>query len=545
MEINLYHYTCDRELVNKTDSLSLAMTLQGTLRQSTSIINPTIIIDIHPQSTQVDNSKVYVDDDARKKVVEKQDNQYVVIYDSIVSSNYVYIPDFKRYYYIADIVAINSYLFELSLNVDVLMSYKDEIRKQRVFIERNEKQFNQLLEDTRLEFQENEDVTEYVPDNVGTGITTFSDGNMESVSIVGVSRGNWWKDEGGEKVDYIDTSYAESVGSSMIVGNQIPTYDEELSGVQSGKVPFLIKRIDLQKFMRAIDSTNASFIDSLTIYPFTIDYDSRAETISTIGLMYIGDKYLTPSIQGYPLKSSIFKPITIARFRFPNANTFTDYTGYTKYEIYIPYYSYVELDYNLLRGNLIEINYAIDYTELSAQVYVVDATHQRVLFTAPVQLGYKIPITADNKYQIGLERAINGINTAFSLVNGTIGGVGGIASGNVVRGASSALGGVTGVATGVLKGKMLHPSANTSQGSSLLSLYLPQKVHLRVTRKIPINYNTDDYKHRQGVPLHEYRTLSSVSGYTECGQLHLTSLGTATSQEIELIENALTGGVIL
>lgn len=41
------------------------------------------------------------------------------------NENYVYIPDFGRYYFITDIEIKNNGLFRISLKEDVLMSYKD------------------------------------------------------------------------------------------------------------------------------------------------------------------------------------------------------------------------------------------------------------------------------------------------------------------------------------------------------------------------------------------------------------------------------------
>ena len=51
----------------------------------------------------------------------------ILILQSYKSGNYCYIPDLKRYYYIDKIVLMNGGFFKLYLEIDVLMSYKDEI----------------------------------------------------------------------------------------------------------------------------------------------------------------------------------------------------------------------------------------------------------------------------------------------------------------------------------------------------------------------------------------------------------------------------------
>lgn len=42
--------------------------------------------------------------------------------------NYLYIPVFNRYYFITDITILSNTMFEISTQVDVLMTYSDEIK---------------------------------------------------------------------------------------------------------------------------------------------------------------------------------------------------------------------------------------------------------------------------------------------------------------------------------------------------------------------------------------------------------------------------------
>lgn len=75
--------------------------LSGELRNQTSVLNPSIRI-------------------------ESADN--------IAGYNYCYISEFGRYYYIADIVSVNTKCWVVSLRCDVLMSYKDEIQGLNVIL---------------------------------------------------------------------------------------------------------------------------------------------------------------------------------------------------------------------------------------------------------------------------------------------------------------------------------------------------------------------------------------------------------------------------
>ena len=57
---------------------------------------------------------------------------------SVIGCNYCYIPDFGRYYYINDINALRANLFELSLGIDVLMTYAEAIRKNYAIVDKVE-----------------------------------------------------------------------------------------------------------------------------------------------------------------------------------------------------------------------------------------------------------------------------------------------------------------------------------------------------------------------------------------------------------------------
>lgn len=68
----------------------------------------------------------------------------------ISSLNYVYIEEFKRYYYVTNISAKQNGLWELSCHCDVLMSFADKIKEQVCLVSRQEYDYNLNLSDPRL-----------------------------------------------------------------------------------------------------------------------------------------------------------------------------------------------------------------------------------------------------------------------------------------------------------------------------------------------------------------------------------------------------------
>lgn len=89
--------------------------LSGTLRESTSIIDPVIVIEGDLAS--------------------------------YVNCNYMTIPDFNRSYFVTNIRSVSNSLFEISAHVDVLTTYKDQIRANDAIIARQEKNWNLYLND--------------------------------------------------------------------------------------------------------------------------------------------------------------------------------------------------------------------------------------------------------------------------------------------------------------------------------------------------------------------------------------------------------------
>lgn len=113
MIINFYVNHSEKNRLDKT--LSSAFDLNGELKEDCSIIDPVIKI--------------------------------VGDVSSMASVNYMYIPSFGRYYFINNVISINNDICEVHAHVDVLSTYKDEIRAQRAIVSRQEKKWNLYLND--------------------------------------------------------------------------------------------------------------------------------------------------------------------------------------------------------------------------------------------------------------------------------------------------------------------------------------------------------------------------------------------------------------
>ena len=115
-------YTNNSEVEKVVKNLTTLQSLEGTLREATSILNPTIKIE---GLTDIDKI------------------------------NYMYIPDFGRYYFVNDIRSIRNNLYEVSAHVDVLMTYAEQIKQQKAVIRRQENVWNTYLDDGTFKAYQN------------------------------------------------------------------------------------------------------------------------------------------------------------------------------------------------------------------------------------------------------------------------------------------------------------------------------------------------------------------------------------------------------
>ena len=123
-EIHTYKSSAEQNRVDKTNFLTADMIISGVLREASSLIHPSITFTS----------------------------------DTIPTFNYVYIPIFNRYYYVTDITSIKNKLWQMSLTVDVLMTYKEALLACTGYIDRNENEYNGLIPDNMISLEKGETI---------------------------------------------------------------------------------------------------------------------------------------------------------------------------------------------------------------------------------------------------------------------------------------------------------------------------------------------------------------------------------------------------
>lgn len=167
MKIIMYNSSAEKNRANKGDYLTEIVEIEGTLRAGTSLVNPAIVLEVRDdQLAKIMDSYVPVVDDSGNEVVDADGNEVTYSYvNKVMRANYAYIPDFNRYYFITDIVSAGRNLWQLTMSVDVLMSYYGEIMELTALIDRNEYEYKPTLDDPLMPKSANTKIYNYTFDS--------------------------------------------------------------------------------------------------------------------------------------------------------------------------------------------------------------------------------------------------------------------------------------------------------------------------------------------------------------------------------------------
>lgn len=116
MTIKLYKNLSESNVVDKT--LVPISTLEGALRDPSSVTDPTFSLHISA--------------------------------DDVSGVNYIKVEEWNRFYFVENIVSINTDLWMFKCHVDVLSTYKSAIRELSAIIARQESFYNLYLDDDKF-----------------------------------------------------------------------------------------------------------------------------------------------------------------------------------------------------------------------------------------------------------------------------------------------------------------------------------------------------------------------------------------------------------
>lgn len=416
--------------------------------------------------------------------------------------NYAYIPDWSRYYFISDITC-GIGLWILSLRVDVLASFKNDILATSQYILRNANNYNDDILDTLYPTKAGANyniataggVTD--PDNQISFLNYFNASYTDGYFLIGVISDN------SSGVTYYELTYA---GFTSVLSNLmtfIPTDFEDVSdGIAKAMLDPLQYITSCMWYPVSMLRGIAQVIDHIMIAGYRIP-------ISALGCGIVTNR-------SCHFRSSVSVP------KHPQAEeySYTQLEPYSRYNLFFEPFGNIPLDTTKL----------YDSTALTLDWYVDVPTGEAELFVRNGNI-----LVANTSALIGvqvrLSQLVNDIVGGFTGVAGGIAGVvAGVALGDYVGAITSGLSGISSAVNSMLP----QLSTRGSEGSFLAySLGAPQ-LHAFY------NLQVDTDSVRYGRPLCEIETLSSLSGYTLCSNASLSI--SCTDNELTEIESLLNGG---
>ncbi len=518
MKTSLYKNPSRKNVLDKSSSLDEIATLDGTFRNAQSILSPTITIDLKDYYFLTDDdSKLVMDDDSVLTT------GYFVS-DLLLKANYAYIDELERYYYVTDIQVVSSNIINISLKVDPLMSFKDDILSNYCCIARNYTNKNLLLEDNQTRFKYDSKIEFINPTNVGDVSRLYPD--APSVIFTYLTEDALNNPQTVQEIDGLPEIASVDAGLNL---NNTQYYR--------------ILTTDIISIAKAVyvDDTAKTYLKGLYLFPFDVD-------ISSAGYLPREVKFGTKTTINFNGAQLYYNPyrIIIADFNVDEASSYLDYSPYSTYKIYVPYYGEVELTGEQILGKRIKVFYCCSFDDGSTTAYIYNQTDEKILFSSRCYMSTSISLSTTNATELDNSKNALALNTAVSAISSSIALGVGVATMNPVAIVGGGMGLVKTATSAITKSNNMMEKASAVASSMTDGLNNKQEVYIKKITQQPIE--DIQYRLMVGYPLNESKKLSSLvgSGFTVVDDSsHLMNLESATKTEYDEIENLVHSGIIL
>lgn len=509
-KISLFMCDCENIIVDKTEYLTLKNDMFGEFRDSISITNPVVTIE-----------------------TDKDITQY----------NYCYIPKFRRYYYIEDIICERKNIYTLSCSVDSLMSFKEYILNQICIITRASKRYSMPLEKN----------------------TTIID---ELLPLESVYTYNYKKDIISEELDM----------NGVFIVNLMTLEERTLNAPYTNNChTYIMDRVCFNDFVSKYQTLSTSDLGDISqiivsvgwapvsidyIYNFAIDRINRIFTIFNQEILL--DKGIC-KILNNPIIPLFDNTINLDLV-YP-----TNFDYLNKTSLIIEFYStltgFVKLDNYSIIDRTINITVFLDC--LTSNATLIITSGDNVLFTSNIPIIYNIGVGRTNYsdiqrdlYSIEKDYVIGQVRIEKEVRSGVIETVAGAISGSVNPRKSLTSKIVEPIASG------LEVASNALSDSAVNDLVrsknsrIAQQPEYTVSRCIGNLYDITSffnayirYSHQKiiwnkyeefvGYAVNQRGQLRNYGGFTIANVVRLKNIPYALNSEKEQIKNYLQTGVIL
>ena len=486
----------------------------------------------------------------------------VINYNIENSYNYVYIPKLKRYYYITNIQLVNKDYTHLILQEDVLMSWKDLIKSQKMQITRYEFSDQDFIIDERLPLESRYQVTYHPLDDTTNNSLVNCTLNYAPT---------------GSKRNYLITTVTVRIADNETTVYGAPKPSGTLLPDISPRKPynkhyFALSYAEYVYFVNAcLKNTNLvdSYIVNCLWLPFVPNESSAFYIKSGTNTLKVGDALALVTRDNGTFGNDVHDtyiavdeilngicPYLVTRdFTFPSADDFLNYAPYMEFEIYIQFVGWVKLDMTQLFGKRCIIYYTIDFESGTATAFLYSVTSNKLIFSQQCQMSLVCDLLSSNHWENEQQKMMIGINMTFSAISQGISAVANGYTGQYAKMANNFVGAGKSMAMAEMQTNLIKDKMSSTVGSPENNLFTPNHNFLRVYYRSVIEqpehegeWNLDAYYHLQGKPYNKYFNddeAVSLSGYVEVGIIHFNAKGqNIYSDEITEIVQLLQNGVI-
>ena len=500
----LYTFDGEQSQVDKASDLTLRGYYIGAFREECEILTPSVLFE----------------------------------FNSFPTFNYVFIPSLSRFYFVTNITCVRSNIYRVDMKIDVLYSYMDDIYNQDAYVLRNENIATKSpFVDTRLPL-------------IDKPIITYETITPSSSYVF---------DDSLTKTDYTIALFT----NDGTVASEYPTTAPSPTGTNLpsvsryvGNNPLITGYSTTQENWKVMadyiihNSGDGSFLISAVAFPIKLNNFSYVAS----GLKPISLDGNSTGAMGYWLQASTSFYIDYGEYEDATIETdgeyeFLNHEPRTTYDVYLPYAEWTSLSSYDVVGCKIGFYYVLDLTNGNALIIIYNKTKSYVIKTLQVQIGILLSITKTNEEELQKQRQVNLINAILGTLTGSM-----------TMGLSGGFGQVKGVASGftqvaksvvgqITSDMMMIDRASSSPGGDMLGLFTPKTnvIVRKTTHMVASDFSDSDYRALNGYVVNNVLSLSSISGYTEIGEMHYIpqSQTNITIREIDEIISLARKGIIL
>lgn len=360
MEVWFYRFNKRNNSTLKPSTSDRQYSIECILRQSTSIISPVIVLD-------------------------KQ-------YNGIQTCNYAYIPTWNRYYFITDIISRDD-LWLVTLTLDVLASYREDIYRTSQYVLRSSKEYSYTLIDNMAVSSGYRNCSRVYVDtadgvyrkprssNVWSKDRTYFDSNIPNGGyIVGIvtdsASGNGVTYYGFIKSDFID-----------FIRNAVTLRPSNITDVSDGLKSILVDGLQYivsVKWFPSLPTTKtANYVSSISIGGNSINVPQQR--VFALNDMVVEDYYFDVDLPVHPGS-------------YDSDKQYLRYSPYSEYNLYFQPFGDIPLDTTKIyhpTNKKIKVTWSIDYaTGVSYLKIYKGGYDDELVYNASVTLGVDLPISS-------------------------------------------------------------------------------------------------------------------------------------------------------